>query len=174
MSDVFGEILADVQGVVGPAGLDKSYLSSIVRAGVDAGVSANQMLRGLQTTGLGVQRQSFLRLVANTRAQVSEGALADVADVNALPSEMTIVEKAEGRAGTYRTQVVVTYRQKEGDGDYSINDTTFSIGSDTPLTPAEAMAEVQAVWGDDQYAHGDTEIYGLQYGGTIRNTGRAA
>lgn len=171
MSDVFGEIISDLEGAWGEGDVDRSVLSGVVRAGLEEGLSGNAIQRGLSDAGLGVRRGVLQDLVRTIRAELAIGAAPPPVSLTELPDRNNIARVAEGREGTFRSQILITYRNAIGDGEYAIERTVFSVSSDTLMTPQDALGIAQEIWQTNSAMYGDRQLYGLEYTGTLQNMG---
>lgn len=173
MSDTFGSIVSTTVDTLGQDNF-RQGLYQVVAGGVALGLSGNAIGRELTAQGVGVGRGTLQAMVRTARATEQVGAQAGDVDLGAIPDASTIVQLPQGKAGTYRTQITVTFRQKLDDNLYSVEQTVWSVASDTPISPQDAIDIAQDIWGTHAALYGDRQLLGMQYTGTIQNTGRAA
>lgn len=170
MSDIFASILSDLTASSGDGELVPGTLGEIVRAGLNEGVSGSAMYNATKGTSLGIRRQKFFQLVANERAKLASGEELFTGPLNELPGRESITQLAEGRAGTFRTNIRVTYSTNIGDNETAIEERYYSISSSELISPSDAMDAVSDIHAQHAARYG-TQILGLEYTGTIENLG---
>ena len=172
MSD-FADFLAGIETEGITAGAEKLVVGGAVRVGLAAGLSANQMLTDLTEAGFGLRRQDFLSLVRSMRAEAAAGLGGESAFATAVPEAGNIGAVAMGRAGTYVTNVRVTYRVSNEEGPYSIEERVISVTSQRPISPADAAGVVQDIWGQHAANYPALTLLDMSYLGTVLHTGAA-
>lgn len=168
----FSDFLEGLDTAAYSADTETAIVGPAIRYGLENGLSANQMLSDLRSVGLGVQRQTFLGLVRNERARMAAGQLPASLDLTQIPGANDIPEVAVGKAGTYASNIRVTYRVAAEDGTYHLEERTLSITSRTPVSPADAMGIAGDIWAEHNANYPNLAIYDLAYMGTVLHTGR--
>jgi hypothetical protein len=128
------ELLDSFEG----ANVGRGTLASLVSQGLDEGLSANQMLRNARELGLGIQRQSFLRLVGEVRDSIASGPAWGTFAGDALPSEDAFAEWTGGTPNTFLYRTTVFARNKT-DAGYEVKQLNFDVLSHDIISPDEAI-----------------------------------
>lgn len=161
---LFGDILAATETGSG-AVASENTLVTLVRTGLNEGMSGNAILQGMQSVGLGLRRQSFYQLVGEVRSSLGAGAWATGVDPNTIPTSENIVSWTGGTAGKYLTRVNVYVRERIGEGEYEVARRGLSFLSNEPISPAQAIQNAQDMpTGMDNYPSRQT--LGYEYNGT--------
>lgn len=169
----FAEFLSGIETGAYTADTESAIVGGAIRYGVQNNISGAEILRGLQGAGLGVRRQTFYQLVRNERANIAAGFLpADVSLVE-VPGAETIPTVAVGRAGTYVSNIRLTYRVADGAGNYHLEERTLSVTSRSPMAPSDAMQIAQDIWAEHSVNYPNLQIFDLAYMGTVLHTGKA-
>lgn len=172
MSDIFGEILGGITDTVGEANLSTAFQGQIVRAGIAAGLSGNQIITGLTSAGLGGRRSNLLNLIRNERAKAAAGDLGAPLGFNEVPTAAQVTEVAEGRAGTYVTRLRVTTELPAGGGGTFLQESWWGITSQNPLSLAEAQETLMDVMESGETGVPGATTRSVEYMGTLLHTGR--
>lgn len=168
----FSDFLESLPAEAYNADTENAIVGGAVRYGLENGLSGAEILSGLKSIGLGVRRQTFYQLVRNERANQEAGRRAIDADLLSVPLESDIPQVAQGRPGTYVTNMRLTYRVGDAGGEYHLEERTFSVTSRQPISPADAMSVVQNVWAEHAANYPNLSIFDLAYMGTVLHTGR--
>lgn len=168
----FSDFLEQLPAEAYNADTENAIVGGAIRYGLENGISGSDILRGLQGIGLGVRRQTFYQLVRNERANQQAGRAAIDANLLSVPLESDIPQVAVGRAGTYVTNMRLTYRVGEAGGEYHLEERMMSVTSRAPISPADAMSIVQNVWAEHSANYPNLAIFDLAYTGTVLHTGR--
>lgn len=169
----FAEFWSGIEGEAYTADTESAIVGGAIRYGLQNGVSGQEILSGLQSVGLGVRRQTFYQLVRNERANIAAGLLPRESALTSVPDAASIPTVSVGRAGTYITNVRLTYRVADGTGAYHLEERTISVSSRNPIAPSEAMNVAQNVWAEHSANYPNLAIYDLSYMGTVLHTGKA-
>lgn len=172
MSDLFGSIVGNITATVGEGSLSPAFQGQIVRAGIDAGLSANQIYNGLRSVGLGARRSSVLALVRNERAKAAAGDLGAQLGFDEAPTAAQVSEVAEGRAGTYVTRLRVTTDMPNELGGRFLQESWWGITSRAPISLAEAQESLMEIMESGQTGVPGATVRSVEYMGTLLHTGR--
>lgn len=169
----FSDFLSGLDTEAFNADTESAIVGGAIRYGLQNDIAGAEILRGLQSVGLGVRRQTFYQLVRNERANIEAGRTAVDANLMAVPMESDIPQVAVGRAGTYITNIKLTYRVGDAGGLYHLEERTMSVTSRQPIAPADAMNVVGNVWAEHAANYPNLSIFDLAYMGTVKHVGRA-
>lgn len=153
---------------------ESAIVGGAIRYGLENNVSGAAMLRGLQEIGLGVRRQTFYQLLRNERANIEAGRIPEDLGLTQVPQAGEIPSVSVGRAGTYLTNIRLTYRVADYGGEYHLEERTLSITSRAPISPADAMGVAQDIWSQHAANYPNLAVYDMAYMGTVLHTGQAA
>lgn len=150
--------------------VSRNTMASVVRAGLNQGLSGNAIQAALKNTGAGIRRGDFLNLVGQVRSSLGAGQWALGVDPNTVPGPDQIEPWSGGTPNRYLTRVNVFRRVQVGPGDYQVERRGLSFLSANPLSPAQAMQQASDLpVGDEGTNIG--ELLGLEYNGTYFQTG---
>lgn len=139
----FGDLLSELAGSrTGSEGAAAYTRGVVITQGVRAGESANSILSGLSSLGIGLNRQLGLRTVAAEHNRQQAGATANQLDLSSPISELLGAEPPEGFTGQYVHQLAITYRSRDEEGHYMLNSITRALKSSTIMSPLEASSAV--------------------------------
>lgn len=168
----FSDFLEGIPEGAYSADTESAIVGPAIRYGLENGLSANAMLRDLQSVGMGVQRSTFLGLVRNERARMAAGQLPADVNLTQIPNAAAIPSVQIGRYGTYASNIRVTYRVASEDGTYHLEERTLSVTSREPISPADAMGIASNIWAEHNANYPNLTIYDLAYMGTVLHAGR--
>lgn len=154
------------------ADTESAIVGGAIRYGIDNGMSGASILSGLQSLGLGVRRQTFYQLLRNENARIAAGLIPADVTLTEVPTAGQIPNLEVGRAGTYVTNIRMTYRVADGSGDYHLEERTISVTSRAAMAPADAMSIAQNVWAEHASNYPNLSIFDLAYMGTTLHTGK--
>jgi hypothetical protein len=167
----FTDILESI-GAASEANLGRSQLATLVRAGIEEGVSGNAMLSALRGIGSGIRRQSFLQLVGEVRSAAARAETWAQMPLDQMPSDDMVQIWHGGAVNTFLHRVYVYYRSNEF-GIMAVARKGFSILSRTMITPAQALARAQDIW--ESGSEGGTDVgqtlLGMEFGGVYHQLG---
>jgi len=136
----FGDLLSDLALSGGVPDAGASYTRGVlITQGVRAGESANTIINGMSSLGIGIQRTQALNLIRAETERQAAGATANQLDLSAPVDQILAGTPPADWTGQYVHQVVVTWRERDEEGNYVIHDRTFGIKSATVLTSGEAQ-----------------------------------
>lgn len=139
----FGDLLSDLAASGGIPAPAAAYTRGVlITQGVRAGESANSIISGMSSLGIGVQRQQALGLIRAETERQAAGATSAQLDLNAPVSEILSGTPPVGFTGQYVHEVAVTWRERDVEGNYMLNERTFAVKSGTVLTSGEAQSAV--------------------------------
>lgn len=127
---------------VASANVGRGALASLINQGLGEGMSANAMLRQARELGIGIQRQSFLRLVGEVRNATSLETDWGTFRGGVVPGEDAFAEWTGGAPGTYLYRTTVFAREKTEAG-YEIRQLNFDVLSNDIISPDEALRRAQ-------------------------------
>ncbi len=136
MSD-FGD-LGDIIGTLGDPGANAYARGAIIAYGARNDISANQTLLALRSVGLGFQRAQFLSVFADYKDQIAAGQTATALPFDASSGELLTGTPPPNWTGQYNHEVTATFRTKDSEGNWLLNQVTRNITSNEPLSPEEA------------------------------------
>lgn len=169
----FSDFLGGISEGAFTADTESAIVGGAIRFGLENGVTGADILRGLQSIGLGVRRQTFYQLLRNERARIAAGDLPVDIGLTQVPGANQIPELSVGRAGAYVTNIRITYRVADGSGEYHLEERTLSVTSREAIAPSEAMGVAQDIWAEHAANYPNLAIFDLAYMGTVLHTGRA-
>jgi hypothetical protein len=152
----------------------RTQLASLIRPDVEAGASANSILRALAGQGLGVRRSDGLALIRQVKSSIAASDAVQSLAMDSIPTTDMIDEWAGGRAGTYLYRVQL-YVRDGGEGGLGFMSKFFDIQSDDLITPAEAQARAEDIWtsNEGQGKYPNRELWGTSTVRVIRQTGHS-
>lgn len=168
----FADFFAGIAEGQFTADTESTLVGGAIRYGVQNGLSGQTILTGLQQAGLGVRRQTFYQLLRNERANIASGLGAVDQALTSLPEASSISQVAVGRAGTYVTNLRLTYRVGESGGDYHLESRTLSVTSRDVVTPQQAMDIAADIWAEHAANYPNQAIFDMAYMGTQLHTGK--
>ena len=137
----FGDLLSDLALSGGVPDAGASYTRGVlITQGVRAGESANTIISGMSSLGIGIQRTQALNLIRAEIERQAAGATANQLDLNTPVSELLGAAPPAGFTGQYVHQVAVTYRTRDEEGNYMLGTRTMGIKSQSILTAGEAAS----------------------------------
>lgn len=137
------ETLGEVAALGGVPSAARSYVrGQLISAGVRAGQSANEIIRGLRSVGAGFQRTQALSAIRAESARQMAGATSAQVDLTLPVDQLLGTAAPENWTGQFVHQVAVTWRERDEEGNYSMHAVTKAIKSSQLLTPGEAVAGV--------------------------------
>ncbi len=147
-------------------------LASIVRQGLNDGLSGNEMLRQVQAAGLGIQRSSFLQLVGEVRSSASMAERWSTLPLDQVPGPEDIVDWAGGATDTYLHRVYMYVRTNEA-GQLAVERRGVSLLTREPLSPADALAMAQDLYDEnaDNDNYSGDQLLGAEFGGIYHQLG---
>ena len=166
----FLEGLADAEG----ADIGQSMSASLIRQGLNEGLSGNAILSAMQEAGLGIRRQSFYQLLGEVRAS---SALADAwsgAPLDQIPSDDLVTDWTGGRADSYLSRVYMYVRTNVG-GVLSVERRGVSIVTNELITPGDALAAAQSLYEENSESenYANEQLLGAEFGGVYHQLGAA-
>lgn len=170
----FSEFLEGLDRAGYGAATQSTIVGGAIRYGLENNVSGAQILRGLQEIGVGVRRQTFYQLLRNERANIEAGRIPTDTGLTQVPQAGEIPAVSVGRAGTYVTNIRLTYRVADYGGEYHLEERTLSVTSRAPIAPSDAMGVAQDIWSQHAANYPNLAIYDMAYMGTVLHTGQAA
>lgn len=136
-----GDWLGDISALTGISGAAHSYVrGAVISAGIRAGQSANEILRGLSSVGVGVRRDQGLSIIAAERQRQSAGATANQVPLGGDLGELLGAPPPAGWTGQYVHQVTAISRSRDEEGNYITHTRTLGIKSGRLLAPNEAIS----------------------------------
>jgi hypothetical protein len=167
----FIDLAGQLSGAQGAGASSSGLLGSVVRQGLSEGLSANTMLTGLQSQGIGIRRGNFLALVSDVRASNAAGLAAQGASLTSnIPLE-AVGQVSTGRQGIYRSNVTMRFRGPAVSGERMVESTTFTVTHESLLRPVDIINAARDIWSvhSDLY---DSQLLDSEYTGTIYNPGQ--
>lgn len=168
----FSEFLSGIEEGTFTADTESAIVGGAIRYGLQNNLSGQQILSGLQSINLGVRRQTFYQLLRNERANIAAGILPQSTALTEIPSAAAIPTVSVGRAGTYVTNIRLTYRVATGPGEYHLEERTLSVTSRAPIAPVDAMQVAQDIWAEHAINYPNLSIFDIAYMGTVLHTGK--
>jgi hypothetical protein len=171
VSDIFGEILGVTQAAIGDAPLTSAYQGTLIRSGLAAGLSGNQIIQGLQDAGIGTARQSMLRLISNQRALNMAGDIGPTLAWDQIPDANNIGEVAAGRPGSYYTRFRAIHQLADEEGNAYLEERWSGVYSRVPISPAQGWGVLQDIPVTDDTDIAGATVRSVEYMGTVQYTG---
>lgn len=168
LDDLLG-VLSDAAGT-GAEGYatSRAMLGTVIRAGVDDGMSGRQILSAYREAGGKIANQTFWGL----RGEIS-GAANRFEDVAAIMSgdQSAIQSIAGGRAGSYRVQMRAYYTRTGDDGEVERGYQQFTLHQ-RELDIDAALQDATSIWSDNSDTQSfPGELLGLEVTGVYQYTG---
>lgn len=153
-----------------PAGNPAGFIAELIGEGTP---SARQAYDRFHAAGGSMQETTFNQLFGEVRAGIENRGRLVEADYHVPLGDQHFTEWSAGRAGTFAHQVDIMFREV-GETDPQMR--AYTVMSDRPLSPAEAIDQALADWAE-HIQPGDTGESQVILGGTLsgafKMTGRA-
>jgi hypothetical protein len=157
----FTDALFDLQGSFDSPGAIAYGRGALISAGVRQGVSANGILRGLQSLGIGMNRQSGLDTIRAVAGQIAASQTAQALQFDASSGELLTGTPPENWTGQYVHQVTGTFRTRTTSGGYEVSSRTLGIKSSSALSPGEAASAAMDIL-ETPIGEEDVDTYGAE------------
>jgi hypothetical protein len=134
---------------------------AVIAGGVRAGQSANSILRGLQTLGIGINRAVGLDAIRAVAGQIAASQTAQALQLDMSSGELLTGNPPANWTGQYVHQVTGTFRTRTTGGGYELSSRTLGIKSSSALSPGEAASAAMDIL-ETPIGEEDVDSYGAE------------
>lgn len=151
----------------------RSVMASLIRTGLNEGLSGADMLRGFRAAGLGVRTQTFYQLIGQVRS--TQNRLQNIGQIIAggTPEQYEIAKLGGDGTGRYIVNVRSYYKYLDEEGDLIQGHRTTSILQRSGgLTVGKAISDTQTLLSQNAGTTGS--LMGQTYGYEVSFIGQYA
>jgi hypothetical protein len=161
-----------LEGILEPAALTRSDLASVIKIGINQGLSGNTMLSTAQALGVGIRRVDFLQLVGEVRSSIAGETAIQALSLTQAADESMVTQWEGGATNTFLHRVTL-YVREGPPGVKEVMTHNFDILSDRIMTAQEATSQAQDIFNEglstDNYS--DQELLGSELRNIFHQTG---